>query len=104
MTRSQRISYHTIAHAVLAMVHINIPDGSVWEIPVLALLLLNGILLLYRVLEKDPDPEAEATRRRINRLTDIRKLEKDLGYEPLDLDWPEGLLEEVAKIKKEKKP
>lgn len=27
----------------------------------------------------------------------IRELEKDNGYEPLDLDWPEGLIEEMKK-------
>lgn len=42
------------------------------------------------------------TRRQKHRLEveqRIRELEKESGYEPLDLEWPEGLLEELRKEK-----
>jgi hypothetical protein len=34
----------------------------------------------------------------------VRELEKELGFEPLDMDWPEPLLDEIRERQKKEKP
>jgi len=43
------------------------------------------------------DPKEQEQRRVAKRHQGIRALEADLGMEPLDLDWPEGMVEEMRR-------
>lgn len=59
-----------------------------------ALLAVEGVFLPWVVYSfVTEDPKVKAQREVEQRHRQIRALERELGFEPLDLDWPEPMLE-----------
>jgi hypothetical protein len=64
-------------------------------LPIIVLMFVNLVFMMRSYIKGDPKEQEQ--RRVAKRHQGIRALEADLGMEPLDLDWPEGMVEEMRR-------